>query len=54
MRHLGACHRFSWRTYTPELKYHCNVLFVLEVKLAKYKNEAFGRVPPVFTANMFS
>ena len=54
MRHLGACHPFSWRTRTPELKYHCNVLFVLEVKLSKYKNEAFGRMPPVFMANMYS
>jgi len=30
------------------------VLFVLKAKLAKYKNEAFGRMPPVFMANVFA
>ena len=39
---------------TPEHKYHCKVLFVLKGKLAKYKNEAFGCVQPVFMANMFT
>jgi hypothetical protein len=30
------------------------VLFVLKGKLAKYEINAFGRVPPVFMANMFT